>query len=202
MTYTNIVLDKEHLLAFLVGRSGVIVEHYVSSQPINIIIPYSEYLSFIKNIVKDDLDILRNPISVYKSALSAGEYSNNMIKMYHYDIFLIGIDELNKSSARSLECTRIFCNIDVENIYKYKKIKVGIDDIVNLMINNFSKEERDLINLKISKLNPVNPNIFNDSNLSINLNMYFYLCCILGVYLCNKNFTVILEEVVNLVDIR
>lgn len=193
MTYTNVVLDKSHLLAFLVKPTTGFTEHYVSSQPLSLYIPYTEYLSLIKDLTSINLDILRTPISVYRGALSAGEYSTMMYRLYHYDIALSGLEEVRRSYRRGFRCTRIFGSVN-SNSSKTVNI-VGFESAADFVQDNFTEQERQVLHQFIQKNFDIQIGLlWKNYELIDNVHMYFMCMAFLGVYKFGKDFIISVKE--------
>lgn len=133
MGYKNVTLDKDHLLAFLVRPDTGFKEHYVSSRPLNIYIPYTAYLALVKDLVSKDLDILRISLSNYKIAFNSKNRDTLLVRLYYYELAFAGFNELIKSSKRGKLSTRIYAcfnsekdeipveELDVSNAYDFIK---------------------------------------------------------------------------------
>lgn len=193
MTNTNIVLDKSHILAFIVKPSNGFTEHYVSSQPLSLYIPFTEYIRLVKELIELNLDILRTPLSVYKQALSKGDTGMPMIKLYHYDIALAGLEEVYKSSRRGFECTRIFgsvdcyCGLDVKS--------VSFNSSAEFVQNHFTQNERHELHEYISSLKSIPQNVLTGQGGSLSNTYMYYMCmAFFGVFKLQKNFIITVKE--------
>lgn len=193
MTNTNIVLDKSHILAFIVKPSNGFTEHYVSSQPLSLFIPYTEYLQLIKDLIALNLDILRTPISVYKRALASGDTGIPMLKLYHYDIALAGLEELYKSSRRDFQCTRIFGSVDCYCGLDVKAVR--FDSSAEFIQNHFTQNERQELHEYISNLKSIPQGVLTGQGGSISNTYMYYLCmAFFGVFKLQKNFIINVKE--------
>lgn len=193
MTNTNVVLDESHILAFLVKPSNGFTEHYVSSQPLSLYIPYAEYLSLVKDLIKLNLDILRTPISVYINALNRGEDSLPMLKLFHYDIALAGLEEVYKSYRRGFQCTRIFGLVDCYSGLEVKTI--SFDSSAEFIQANFTQNERQELRQFISNFRDIPMSILSEKDeLISNAYMYYVCMAFFGVYKLQKNFILTVKE--------
>lgn len=193
MTNTNIVLDKSHILAFIVKPSNGFTEHYVSSQPLSLYIPYTEYIRLVKELIELNLNILRTPISVYKQALSNGETSMPMLKLYHYDIGLAGLEEVYKSARRGFQCTRIFGSVDCYCGLDVKAVR--FDSSAEFIQNHFTQNERRELHEYISSLKSIPPNVLQGNGDSISNTYMYYMCmAYFGVFRLQKNFIINVKE--------
>lgn len=194
MTYTNMVLDKSHILAFIVNPNKGFKEHYVSSQPLNLYIPYSEYLALIKELVSLKLDILRTSISVYSSALSDGDYSSKMIKLYYYDIALSGLEEIRKSLLSSSKCTRIFGLMDVKK--NADILEIDFNESANFVMSNFSDKQRLYLQQMIFKCTNIPADIIMCKNEELVDNIYMYLTSMsyMGIFKYKDRFALNVKE--------
>lgn len=193
MTNTNVVLDKSHILAFIVKPTNGFTEHYVSSQPLSLLIPYTEYVRLIKELVELNLDILRTSISVYKRALINGETSVAMLKLYHYDIALSGLEELYKSSRRGFECTRIFGSVDCYCGLDVKAVR--FESSAEFIQNHFTQNERHELHQLMGSLKNIPENVLTGKGEHISNTYMYYLCMgFFGVFKFQKNFIINVKE--------
>lgn len=193
MTYTNVVLEKSHILAFLVKPSNGFTEHYVSSQPLSLYIPYTEYISLVKDLINLNLDILRTPISVYKNALRHGEQSIPMLKLYHYDIALSGLEEIYKSYRRGFQCTRIFGLVDCNSDLEVKSL--SFESSAEFIQANFSQVERTELHELINSKKSIPRSILTESDdMLVNTYMYYTCMAFMGVFKLQKNFIITVKE--------
>lgn len=194
MTNTNIVLDKNHILAFLVKPSKGFSEHYVSSQPLNLYIPYTEYIALIKDLIMLNLDILRTSISVYKNALKFGEDSTQMIKLYNYDISLSGLEEVYKSTLKGFPCTRIYSLVDCYNIDLEVKT-ISFETSAEFIQANFTQAERQELHQLIRSHKNIPMNVLTEQKELIDNAYMYYLCmAFMGVFKFPKKFIITVKE--------
>lgn len=194
MTYTNLVLEKSNLLAFLAKPTNRFTEHYVSSQPLCLYIPYSEYIKVIKDVISSNLNILRHDLSVYKSCLSRGEDSAQMHRLFSYDVACAGLYEIKKSHTKGLPCTRIFGIMDCETNVEVKSI--SLESSADFVIKNFSQDElKELYNFIYNEFGiPIS--IIRTKDETLISNAYMFLSCVanLGVYKFRNDFILSTKE--------
>lgn len=193
MHYTNLVLNGGQLLSFLVEPTRGFTGHYCSSSPLNLYVPYTEYIRLINDLIKLRLDILRTPLEVYEKAVSNGEYSKSMIRLYYYTIALSGLYELSESCKKEHECTRIFCMFDEEDEKGVTKLE--FPQIPEFVLENFSDKERSELIKLIRKNNGVNVAKVHNQDIKGNINMYYTCLGYLGAYLYNKGVLLNIEGV-------
>lgn len=195
MTNTSLKLEKNNILAFLVKPNNGFTEHYVSSQPLNLYIPYTQYLSLVKELIYLNLNILRTDISTYKNAISYGDFSTQMLKLYHYDIALAGLEELHKSNNSNHQCTRIFGLID-EYKGKFEVKTISYDNSAEFLVANFSQDERTVFtNLMLKKKSLDFKKVLETDEIINNGNMLSIILLCFGVYISeNPKFIISIEE--------
>lgn len=189
----NIVLDKSHLLAFLVRPNVGFPEHYVSSQPLSLYIPYTYYISLVKDLIKLNLDILRTPLSVYKKNIKFGDNSLSMLKLYHFDIALSGLEEIFKSYSKGFPCTRIFSLVDCNSELRIETI--SFNSSAEFIKTNFTQVERTELHEFIRNYKIIPRSIFSEKGeLLTNTYMYYICMALFGVFKMNKDFIITVEE--------
>ena len=188
---TNIVLTKNNLLTFFVKPNKGFVDHYVSSQPLSLYIPYTEYVTFVKEFISTDLDVLRNPISVYKNAIKFGDHSINMLKLFQYDVALSALTEIKKSFSKGFSCTRIFGLVDCGTDVEIKSIK--FDSAPNFVKDNFTNYEMLDVHSFVQENYPM-ANIIDSNANESNIRMYYVCLALMGVFKLKKNYIISMEE--------
>lgn len=192
MANKSIVLDKNHMLAFL---SKEPVRHFISGQALSIYLPFTEYVSLVKDLVYCGLDITHTPLGTYKFCLKDGDHSLKMHKVFCRDLAISGLNDLRFCHERGLPCTKIFGVFDstVGNLIYHD---VEYDMMMDFIIKNFSKEELQKAKTDESCLSTgIGSNVvkYRDPKLEDNAFMYYLYLSNICNFLGNKNFINIKE---------
>ena len=201
MKYEDVILDKDHLLAFLVRPDTGFTEHYVSSKPLNLYIPYTEYLALVKDLVKDNLDILRVPLNTYRERLYANDHVS-LVRLYYYEIAFAGFSELIKSDKRGKLCTRIFDYLDIEsNGVPIKKLDFVTEsknfintNFLNIDKNTNQQELQVIFNLLVDNYHIPTHFMWPKSGLEYNTHMFYTYVSYFSVFKFWKNYYITFKE--------
>ena len=196
MTYYNKVLDKDNLLSIVAKPLGGFKDNYLDSQPLNLIVPFDEYIDLVEYLIENDLDVLRTDIEVYKKLLSSKDGRKNplLYKYFYYDIALSGLAELEKSYLKGKLSTRILADFG-DDVSPNKTCM--LNGVLDLIATWFSKQEINLLQTQLSKVTNLNFNNITECSDDTIENIYIYYLYVvyLGLALCNKNYLLKIEEV-------
>lgn len=195
MTNLSISLNRNNSLSFLVNDKLKGSSHYISSQPMEIFIPYPEYFHLVEMISALKLDVLRNPLNVYSKFSAMGVKSKSMIRLYHLDIALSGLHELEVSGNNALLCTAIYPSFD-DSFYNEEMEFITPSCSKEFFITKFTDVERDTIREYIkSNYNIPLAYFISNEEMKPNLEKYYFYSVILGTAILRKKFQInILKE--------
>lgn len=198
MIYTNITLNQSQLLAFLAKPNNGFTDHYVSSQPLNLYIPYTSYIDLVKTLVDYNLDITRVPLSNYRNAILKGSNSKYSIRLYYYELALAGLAELRKSHISKKLCTRIFPKISQVGL---EEKEVIFSETPNFTLENINKDELSSLHKEILDVANIPIDVFNsliigeDNSLIENTYMYYMCLNYYGIFkYSNINYVINVKE--------
>lgn len=192
LTNANIVLNKSQLLAFLVKPSNGFSEHYVSSQPLNLYIPYTEYVTLIGELVGSNFNYLKESIDVYRKNL--GNH-NSLYRLFCLDVAKAGFTEVSKSMSDEYESTKILAKYDEIIRPRYTVKDISISETSSVFMEQFTEAERkDLIKHIESNIDIVFSEVLKKVNNISNINMFLLSAIYYGIYLFDKRIILNIKE--------